>query len=123
MLFCSLVAVEGSVMPDGGASENAASEDCSRPLMRSTSVTIPAANNPEIRAINKTWRAESLYIKLLLSLNSKSSLFAALPAWHEEAAPADGRCVQSRLTGPKQQNFKTRIPSDANSRATLCLLT
>src|SRR5688572_26828107 len=38
--------------------------------MRSTSVTIPAANNPEIRAINKTWRVESLYIKLLPSRNS-----------------------------------------------------
>src|SRR4051794_34220615 len=73
MLFCSLVAVEGSVMPAGTVSENAASEDEMRPLRRSISVTIPAANNPEITAINKTWRVESLYIKLLLSSGSKSS--------------------------------------------------
>src|SRR5689334_3439263 len=76
MLFCSLVAVDGSVMPGGGASEKAAWDVCGRPLKRSISVTIPAANNPEITAINKTWRVESLYIKLLLSLDSESSLFS-----------------------------------------------
>src|ERR1700754_425971 len=69
MLFCSSVEVEGSVIPAGAFSENAAWEGAKRLLIRSTSVTIPAANNPEIRAINKTWRVESLYIKLLPSFN------------------------------------------------------
>jgi hypothetical protein len=32
--------------------------------MRSIKTTTPAANRPEISAINKIWRAESLYIKL-----------------------------------------------------------
>src|ERR1700741_743908 len=36
--------------------------------MRSKSTTPPAANNPEIRAIKRICRAESLYITLLPSL-------------------------------------------------------
>src|ERR1043165_3587200 len=63
MLFCSSVEVAGSVMPAGGVSENAACDDWKRLLMRSIMTTAPAANNPEIRAINKIWRAKSLYIK------------------------------------------------------------
>src|SRR5215813_8463702 len=63
MLFCSSVAVVGSVMPAGAVSEYAACEGWKRLLIRSITTTTPAANNPEIRAMSKIWRAESLYIK------------------------------------------------------------
>src|ERR1044072_1575395 len=40
--------------------------------MRSKITTAPAAKIPEIRAINKIWRAETLYIKVCLSKFLKS---------------------------------------------------
>src|SRR5690242_12980072 len=109
MLFCSLVAVDGSVMPGGGASENAAWEVWRRPLKRSISVTIPAANNPEITAINKTWRVESLYIKLLLSLDSESSLFSRCR--HGARMPSNRTpVVWCRVErGQGEHNFKTAV--------------
>src|SRR3954468_8598608 len=63
MLFCSSVATAGSVIPAGGVSVNAACDDCNRFEIRSTTATAPAANRPEMMAINKIWRAESLYIR------------------------------------------------------------
>src|SRR6185369_6740153 len=68
MLFCSSVATAGSVIPAGAASESAACEGCRRFENRSKTATAPAAHKPEMMAINKIWRAESLYIKPLPSL-------------------------------------------------------
>src|SRR6478672_9729151 len=70
MLFCSSVATEGSVIPAGAAVDNAAWDDWSRFDMRSKMATEPAAHRPEMIAINKIWRADSLYIKRLPSLTN-----------------------------------------------------
>src|SRR6476620_9243831 len=72
MLFCSSVDVAGSLIPGGGDSTNAAVEGWNLFEMRSATATMPEANSAEIKAINKIWRAESLYIKLLSSLKSES---------------------------------------------------
>src|ERR1700750_3324183 len=72
MLFCSSVEVAGSLIPAGGVSLNAACDGRKRLLMRLTTIAPPAAKIPEIRAINKIWRAETLYIKVCLSKFLKS---------------------------------------------------
>src|ERR1051326_9408942 len=58
--------------------------------MRSIKTTTPAANRPEISAINKIWRAESLYIKLF-PLYEKID-FGGLPTSVFGCFQNDSRC-------------------------------
>src|SRR5437588_4972704 len=67
MLFCSSVAIDGSVMFDGAEVENAELRGCRRPHSCCTAMTLPTANSAEARAITSIWRPGILYIKLSFS--------------------------------------------------------